>query len=163
MISRLSFAFLVVALSASACGGGGSDDTGDDDTPTVDAGPADASPACAEALTYQDFTSIQENIFKRQCAFMDCHDSGQPEADMDLTGATAHGLLVNHETVQDVADGWMRVVPGMPAQSYLMVALGEIDGPIDPDVGTMPQNSPLICQEKRDAIERWILAGAPND
>jgi hypothetical protein len=47
-----------------------------------------------------------------------------------------------------------------------MVILGEFPGPpgmIDPLVGTMPSNSPLLCQEKRDAIERWINAGAPND
>jgi hypothetical protein len=37
------------------------------------------------------------------------------------------------------------------------------DGPITKDVGPMPQNSPLLCKEKRDAIQRWIEAGAPDN
>jgi hypothetical protein len=60
------------------------------------------------------------------------------------------------------------VVPGDGAKSYMLVMIGEIqpamaDPPasaIRADVGTMPQGSPLLCQEKRDAIQRWIVAGA---
>lgn len=142
-------------VSVAACGGGG-------DHP-VDAGTADASPACQLATTYQDFTSIQENIFKRQCAFMDCHDATAPEAHLDLTGTTAHDQLVDINAESNVAAGWKRVVAGSPSTSYLMIMLGRYTGPIDPDVGTMPQNSPLLCDEKLDAIERWITAGAAND
>ena len=29
------------------------------------------------------------------------------------------------------------------------------------DVGYMPEDAPLICVEKRDAVQRWIEAGAP--
>jgi hypothetical protein len=148
---------VAILVGLVGCGGGGTDPM------DPDAGPPDASPACEAARGYQDFTSIQTNIFTRQCSFMDCHDSGSPEAGMDLTGADAHMLLVNHEVEQSIAAGWLRVVPNDPQLSYLMVALGRVDGTIDPDVGTMPQNSPLLCTEKIDAIERWILAGAPND
>ena len=56
-----------------------------------------------------------------------------------------------------------RVVAGDPANSYLLMILGHIDGPIDPNVGTMPGgNNPLLCVEKREAIARWITAGAPE-
>ena len=54
------------------------------------------------------------------------------------------------------------MVPNQPSMSYLMVVLGHIDGPLDPRIGTMPYNSPLLCVEKREAIERWIAAGAPD-
>lgn len=53
-----------------------------------------------------------------------------------------------------------RVVPGDPQRSYLMVILGHVPGPLAPNVGTMPYNEPLLCAEKRQAIERWIAAGA---
>jgi len=146
---------LLVGLAA--CGGGSSNDP--------DAAPADASPACALATTYQDFTTIQSQIFTRQCSFMDCHDPTAPEAMMDLTAANAQSLLVNVDARMTVAAGFKRVVPGSPETSYLMIILGDprYPGPIDMDIGTMPQNSPLLCKEKREAIERWILAGAPND
>jgi hypothetical protein len=154
---RLVFAPTIL-VGMTACGGGGGD---------TDAAPADASASCVLARSYQDFTSIQDNIFERQCAFMDCHDAGSPEANMDLTSATAHALLVNVDATLDVAQAQAlkRVVPGSPATSYLMIILGDprYPGPIDPDVGTMPQNSPLICQDKLDAIERWINAGALDD
>ena len=162
MTTRFNVILLVIGAvgGLGACGGGGDDG---DDTPAVDGAPADASAACALATTYQNFTMIQTEIFQRQCSFMDCHDALAPEAQMDLTGATAHSSLVDVPSTMAVAMGMDRVEPGNPAMSYLMVILGEYPGPLDPVVGTMPSNSPLLCQEKRDAIERWIVAGAPND
>jgi hypothetical protein len=151
---------MVLILALAACSGGGDDG---DDTPAIDGAPADASAACVAATMYQSFTMIQTQIFQRQCAFMDCHDALAPEAQMDLTGATAHAALVNTPSVMAAAQGMLRVTPNDPAMSYLMVILGEYPGNLDPVVGTMPSNSPLLCQEKRDAIERWIVAGAPND
>jgi hypothetical protein len=157
MTTRLPVIFLVLA----ACGGGG----GGDDGPVVYGAPADASAACALATTYQDFTTIQTQIFQRQCSFMDCHDALAPEAQMDLTGATAHSSLVNVASEMVAAGGMLRVTPNDPAMSYLLVILGHPSYTqpqlIDPVVGT--SNSPLLCREKLDAIERWIAAGAPND
>lgn len=154
-----SVAISIVLGGVVACGGGNSGD----DEPDANVLPADASPSCQEATTYQDFTSIQQNIFVRQCAFMDCHDSVAPESDLDLTGLNARDLLVDVDCSLAVAAGMKRVVAGDPQSSYLMVILGEFPGPIDSNVGTMPLNSPLLCQEKRDAIERWIMAGALDD
>ena len=149
------FCALTTVLAITACGGGGGDDGGG-----IDGGPADATAACQQATTYQELSAIRENIFKRSCAFMDCHDALAPESEMDLTGTNTHSLLVNVESNLLVADGWSRVVPNDPANSYLLVILGRGQGPIDPNIGNMPQNSPLLCAEKLDAIERWILAGA---
>ncbi len=39
-----------------------------------------------------------------------------------------------------------------------MIILGAEDGPIDTEVGTMPFGSEPLCQEKLDAISRWIAA-----
>jgi hypothetical protein len=67
--------------------------------------------------------------------------------------------LINVPSALFGKDGWIRVVPGDPENSYLMVALGQYPGPLS-EAGTMPYNSPLLCQEMRDAIERWIEGGA---
>jgi hypothetical protein len=142
-------------VGLAACGGG--------NNPDFDATPADASAACTLATSYQDFTTIQTEIFKRQCAFMDCHDNVSPESMMDLTATNARDQLVNIDCRLEVAVGLKRVIPNDPMNSYMMVILGQFSGPLDPDIGTMPENSPLLCQEKRDAIQRWIMAGAPDD
>ena len=55
------------------------------------------------------------------------------------------------------------VVPGLPEESYLMVVLGSYDGQIDPEIGTMPFNNPLLFIHTRDAIERWIRSLLNND
>jgi len=152
---HLTISIMLVGLGACSGGGGNPD--------AVDGPPADASAACQAATMYSDFTSIQENIFKRQCAFMDCHDSVSPESMMDLTAANARDLLVNVDCRLEVAmvpNQLKRVIPGDAPNSYLMQILGQYPGPLDPDIGTMPENSPLLCKEKRDAIERWIVAGA---
>ncbi len=40
-----------------------------------------------------------------------------------------------------------------------MVAIGDATGPA-PAGGFMPLAQPALCQEERDAIGRWIAAGA---
>jgi len=68
----------------------------------------------------------------------------------------------------------MLVVPGNSQQSFLSVMIGQIKPeeadpplqsiPLDADqnpVGTMPQDSTILCCQKVDAIAAWIQAGAP--
>ena len=68
--------------------------------------------------------------------------------------------LVGVPAVGDSADGLNLVEPGNPMESYLLIILGHYgtDDPRIPDDGnrTMPFNSPLLCEQKRDAIERWV-------
>jgi hypothetical protein len=69
-----------------------------------------------------------------------------------------------------VNPGRKLVVPGDPAASYMMVMIGEVapENASPPttappaNIGLMPQNAGgmLICNEKREAISRWIMAGA---
>ena len=90
---------------------------------------------------------------------------------LDLRMAASHVELVNIDSEVDV--GRKLVVPGDAAKSYLLVMLGQIK-PADADpptvappatIGFMPQatGGALLCPEKRDAVERWIVAGALND
>jgi hypothetical protein len=154
--------FFLVVLLAGACGPGDPE------------GPPDANPYCIEAANHDDLEWIQDNIFTPSCSrFSACHqrtDANRlpPEAahlslepDDTVTG------LVNHDSELYGPDGteemldWKLVVPGDPVHSYLMVILTGEGGPIS-DKGTMPYNSPLLCQEMRDAIERWIESLAPD-
>ena len=121
----------------------------------------DATPACAAATTHSDLTWIQANVFGPSCAnFSACHMGNAAEAGhLNLETGMSHDQLVNHDTTL-YPGPWQRVVPSDEAHSYLSVIIGDETGPITQSVGTMPYNSPLLCKEKRDAIERWITAGA---
>ena len=55
------------------------------------------------------------------------------------------------------------IIPGDPANSYMMVMLGSYDWARLGESGTMPFNNPILCKEKRDAVERWIMALVPVD
>jgi hypothetical protein len=119
---------------------------------------------------HSDLAWIQDNIFTKQCAFVGCHNGGaSPAGMMDLRAGMARTHIVNVASMIDTTR--TIVVPGDAAKSYMLVMTGEIqpadaDPPaaaIRADVGTMPQGSPLLCVEKRDAIQRWIVAGALDD
>jgi len=130
-----------------------------DDSNAVDAAPPDADPLCLEAESHSDLAWLQENVFTPSCArFTACHQGNAFMAgELSLEEGITHGELVGVESA--LFPELTRVVAGDSANSYLMVQLGEIDGPRT-EAGTMPYNSPLLCQEMRDAIERWIDEGA---
>ena len=120
------------------------------------------SPSCREATLHSDFAWINANILQPSCAnFSSCHDAVLPKEMLDLTTDAAYAELVSVPSQQVPA--LHLVEPGDPPNSYLMIKLGL--GAPDPRLadmtGLMPlgQND-LFCQEKVDAIERWILAGA---
>jgi hypothetical protein len=80
-----------------------------------------------------------------------------------LMGADGTGTMANLDASKK------RIVAGDPTQSYLFFIIHGLEDNRasfeDPpkEVGYMPMaNDPLCCQ-KIDAIERWIVAGAPND
>jgi len=128
------------------------------------------SSACKEAETHSDFTWLNTNVFNSNCSGTSCHQlSSNSNAKKNPYGdlATTYGSLVNFES--QVNPGVKLVVAGKVDQSYLMVMLHDFDpakfsppqGAVPSDPGYMPQNSPSICCQKIDAIQRWIEAGAP--
>jgi hypothetical protein len=150
MMSKRYFATLLVC-SMVACSG---DDGGGD-------GGVDAiSASCMEATTHSDLAWLQEKIFTPSCsAFVSCHKGAALEAGgMSLEDGQVIPQNVNIDST--LFPQFKRIVPGDPANSYMMIILGEFPGPLDPEVGTMPYNNPKLCQEKLDAVERWIMAGA---
>ena len=145
------FPLTVCAAAVVACspGGGGYSDN------AMDAGP---TPQCLEANAHSDLDWIQKNVFTPTCSkFSACHRGAALSAGgLNLEPGNAKDNLVGE--MSTVFPDQPLVVPGDPANSYLMVMLGSYTGPLDPDVGTMPFNNPLLCRQKRDAIERWIAS-----
>jgi hypothetical protein len=75
---------------------------------------------------------------------------------MNLSRGMAHAALVNIASRH--TDGWVRVKPGAPGESMLMVQIGGEPGP--PLEGLMPWGEEPLCDPQIDAIRRWIQAGA---
>lgn len=133
--------------------------------------------SCLDADAHSDFTFIHTTIIKPKCIFSGCHDggAGSRAGMLDLRMKdTAHAELVGAPSLLDPSR--TLVVAGNANQSFLMVMLAAIKPseadpplqsiPLDDKgnvVGTMPQNSSIICCQKLDAIGRWITAGAAND
>lgn len=112
---------------------------------------------CLEAELHSDFPWIRDNVLKTSCsAFSACHQGTRPAGRLNLTATQAYDQLVN---VPAEESGWVRVVPGDPVHSYMLVKIGATPGPLG-DGGLMPPNSLLLCPQKMDSIRRWIAAGA---
>lgn len=142
-------ALSVLGVCLTGCGGGG--DAAEPDAKTV-------TDPCDEAANHSDLAWIQEKVLSPSCAaFDDCHRGAASNAGgLNLEAGMAQMNLVDQPS--DLFPDWKLVVPGDPASSYLMVILSGEGGPIDPEIGTMPYNSGLLCEEKIDAISRWITA-----
>ncbi len=136
--------------------------------------PIDApiSAACMEATTYQNLANIEAKIFKQSCVFSGCHNGANTDAGrLDLREGMAFADLVGIDSA--ISPSHKMVVAGDPKASYLLVImqhvpLAEATPPADEppaSVGYMPQGTAGVplCVQKREAIERWIMAGALND
>jgi hypothetical protein len=163
---------LILLLVAAACG---KDGTSPDTNPDAGVAPdgkllGDASASepdaivelteCQEAIQHADLTWIQQKVFTPSCATAMCHAGADPEVGLNLEAGRTYNNLVNKNA--STVQGWQRVVPGSLATSYLVVAFGRADGP-PPRDGFMPLGADALCVEKLEAVERWILAGAPNN
>lgn len=114
---------------------------------------------CDEATLHSDFAWIEAHILVPSCATAGCHTgAASPAVGLRLDAGVAYANLVD-KGASTVA-GWIRVVPGSIASSYLAVSLGRADGP-PPRDGFMPLGADPLCVEKLEAIERWIVQGAP--
>lgn len=139
----------------------------EDESFPIDAG--SLSPSCMAAQTASDLAFLEEKVYATACTFSGCHNGANDDAGrMDLRMGMSHTSLVNKPS--NIDPTYMLVVPGQPSQSYLLMMIQhlapeELSPPASPppvDIGFMPQNTggAPICVPKREAIERWIVAGA---
>jgi hypothetical protein len=170
-MSRLTLLWIVFVIACKPNGDRSADDDSsgpDSGAPVVD-GPvaADAGvladamignpTVCEEATLHSDFAWLQANIFTPSCATATCHFGPNGDVGLRLEEGEAYTNLVNKGASTQA--GWVRVVPGSPSTSYLVVALGRASGP-PPRDGFMPLGADPLCVEKLESIERWIARGA---
>jgi hypothetical protein len=105
------------------------------------------------------FTADVLPILSR-CTGGGCHSGDNPAQGLDLTEGAAHEDLLRASKQDPLT---LLVTPGNPTNSYLMMKLRgtgvsglqmprEADGPGEP-----------LSEAELEVIERWIVAGAPND
>lgn len=123
-------------------------------------GCADDGPA-PEATFAGTFAALQADIFALHCALGPCHSAGTQAGGLVLEGPVAYDQLVGFAPNNEVARaaGWLRVVPGELARSFLWIKL---TNPGPGQGSRMPLGAPALGPEQLQRIEQWILAGAPR-
>ncbi len=138
---------LFVVLLLVGCDTTSSEDDEPDNTPP----PATLQPT---------LSSIQANIFSTTCASSRCHDSNDPEADLDLTTGNSFAELVNVASI-DLTD-LLLVKPSDPDSSYL---IWKIEGNPGIEGDRMPRgdNAVPLTSTQTNIIRQWISDGALNN
>jgi hypothetical protein len=144
---------------------------GDTDAPPDAAADAPLSPTCMEAETHSDLQFIEDKIFATSCVFSGCHNGSNTgnEGILNFKSGQSYPFLVNYASKIDTTR--KLVVASKPNESYLLMMVQQIK-PADmsppasappANVGYMPSNAggAVMCTPKREAIQRWIAAGAP--
>jgi hypothetical protein len=141
-------AALLTAALASGCAGNG-DGLNSNGQPIGSGGSSSSGPITA------DFESIQEHVFTPICSV--CHiGAGAPEG-LQLDAAHSYNLLVGVPSAE--MPSLLRVKPGDPTDSYIV---HKIKGPPGIVGGQMPLNEKPLDPATMQAIEQWIMNGAPN-
>ncbi len=110
------------------------------------------------------FDSIYTKVFAASCAFSSCHSTQAHKGGLALgTRDEAYAALVGipASNATALAAGYFRVDPGKPENSFLVRKLTK---PGPGEGNRMPPNSSVgLSQSAKDAIQQWILSGAPKD
>jgi hypothetical protein len=109
--------------------------------------------------TSATFTGISQDILVPRCASSACHSGTPPAYEPSLDADLAYDAIVGVQATQAPA---VLVVPGEPSQSYLVQKLRGEGGNSGGIATLMPPGDPLDPSEI-EAIEAWIVNGAPND
>ncbi|MCK6527699.1 hypothetical protein L6R50_09085 [Myxococcota bacterium] len=124
---------------------------------------SDAEACGSFGVAQPDLTDIQERVFDNSCAFSSCHSGAAPQAGLDLSTVEAAFASLVGAAAETTTSDWVRVAPGDPGRSYLMVKLkgqGIEANPEYPDTEPMPPPAGGICERNIQAISDWIATGA---
>jgi len=108
------------------------------------------------------FAEIQATIFDSTCAVSPCHDAASHNGNLVLAEGVSYGNLVGVQPDTGGArlQGFLRVDPGHPDNSFLLVKLL---GPPDGQGTRMPPPPAAALRgDQIKLIRDWILQGAPQ-
>jgi hypothetical protein len=105
--------------------------------------------------------NIQRTIFSPRCAIPTCHDAAEKAGNLNLSAGSAYDQLVGVPPTVDTARaaGFLRVDPGKPENSFLIVKL---DGPPPGEGSRMPLTGTLLTDAEVQLISDWIAQGASD-
>lgn len=109
------------------------------------------------------WTSIQAEVFDKNCATSGCHDGITKRGDLNLEPSASYASLVGVSPKNRSTEGGdlKRVVPGNPDKSFLLIKLV---GPNPTQGKRMPLgNQPPLDEVTIQAIRTWIANGAKED
>jgi hypothetical protein len=160
-VLRLTLVASLFTLGSLATACGGDDDGATADAgPTFDAGAPDATAPCEEAKAHSDFAWINANIFTKSCAFSGCHNAATHEESLDLSSSAAFAEIVDVASTQVTSKKLIDSTSTDCTNSYLYDKISNQN--LKAGTVYMPRAQPMLCQEKIDAVCRWIAAGAPQ-
>lgn len=112
--------------------------------------------------TSSTFSSIQLNIFSKNCTTSSCHSTLGQRGNLVLEGSAAYDNLVNVLSDNSAArlKGLMRVAPGKPDSSFLLIKL---IAPRQDEGDLMPLGSLGLTAGEIESIRTWIANGAKRD
>ena len=143
-LARLTLACLTLACLTPGC---------------VESGVGVPIPESDPGVEPKTYAEIQTMIFEPMCA-LSCHRAGAAPKGLSLQANVAHKHLVN--VAASEAPHLMRVAPGLPEQSYLVIKVVSSDP--RRKGARMPRNGPpWVSRAQIRALRRWITAGAKDD
>ncbi len=120
--------------------------------------PAQASPPAAAATVGVSFSRDLVPVLRTNCAT--CHLTGSEAGNLALHPGAAYKSLVG---VQSIESKWLRVKPGAPDESYLLMKIDgtHLDG--GGSGGRMPYNMEPLDAATRGKFRDWVTAGAADN
>jgi hypothetical protein len=108
-------------------------------------------------------SSIQSAVFNTTCAFASCHSAADAKGDLVLTPGSSYRQLVGVAATQEAAadEGLVRVVPGDPGASFLLIKLRDPLAAKYEDL--MPRDGTPLAPDFVEPIAEWIRRGALDD
>jgi cell division septation protein DedD len=128
-------------------------------TPTPTPTPTPMATATEGAAV--SFARIQDEIFTPRCAVVICHDSASQSGSLNLEAGSSFDDLVGVEPSTPAArdDGFLRVDPGNPDNSFLVTKLELPEATIE--FGSpMPLIGDRLSEGEIQLIRDWIAQGA---
>lgn len=98
------------------------------------------------------FSSIQSELFNKNCATSGCHSGSIPAAGLVLSSGASYNNIVDKIAFGDTK----YIAPGDPENSWLYQRVNSTTSSVMPPTGRLPQN--VI-----DTLRVWIENGALNN